>query len=275
MRFAVVGHVEWVQFARVAEVPAAGEVVHASETWEQAAGGGAVAAVQLAKLAGEATLFTALGDDELGHRALDELTAHGVRVEAVFGERRQRRAFTLIDATGERTISVLDERLVPSGEDPLPWAELAHADGVYFTAGDRGALEAARRGRRLIATARTLLALAEAQIELDALVGSARDAAESYQPGDLRPPPRALVTTDGSAGGTYLCADGHGGAYQAAPLEASIGDAYGCGDSFAAGLTFGLGSDLGIADALALAARCGAACLTGRGAYEGQLRVRD
>ncbi len=70
MRVAVVGHVEWIEFARVERVPRPGEIVHASATWEEPGGGGAVAAVQLAKLAGEATFFTALGDDELvlGHR---------------------------------------------------------------------------------------------------------------------------------------------------------------------------------------------------------------
>ena len=69
MELAVIGHVEWVEFARVEHVPAPGEIVHALETWEEAAGGGAVAAVQLANLAGAATLFTALGSDELGRRA--------------------------------------------------------------------------------------------------------------------------------------------------------------------------------------------------------------
>ena len=53
---AVVGHVEWVQFARVEHVPLAGEVVHASDPFEEPAGGGAVAAVQLARLAGGGAL---------------------------------------------------------------------------------------------------------------------------------------------------------------------------------------------------------------------------
>ena len=52
MRLAVVGHVEWVEFARVEHVPEPGDIVHALETWEEAAGGGAVAAVQLANLNG-------------------------------------------------------------------------------------------------------------------------------------------------------------------------------------------------------------------------------
>ena len=50
-------------------------------------------------------------------------------------------------------------------------------------------------------------------------------------------------------------------------------DAYGCGDSFAAGLTFGLGAGMALDDAIVLAARCGAACLTGRGPYEAQLTL--
>ena len=51
MKVAVVGHVEACAFARVDHVPAAGEIVEAEEGWEEAAGGGAVAAVQLARLA--------------------------------------------------------------------------------------------------------------------------------------------------------------------------------------------------------------------------------
>ena len=56
---------------------------------------------------------------------------------------------------------------------------------------------------------------------------------------------------------------------EAAPLPGPVRDAYGCGDSFAAGLTYGLGAGLAMPDALELGARCGAACLTGRGPYAG------
>src|SRR5436190_7768087 len=136
MRVAVVGHVEWIEFARVERMPAAGEIVHALEAWEEPAGGGAVAAVQLARLAGECLFLTALGDDELGHRSKRELEALGVRVEAAWREGPQRRAFVHVDAGGERTITVIGARVGPSHDDPLPWAELDGADGVYFTAGD-------------------------------------------------------------------------------------------------------------------------------------------
>ena len=41
---AVVGHVEWIEFARVPRMPAPGEIVHVTESWQEAGGGGAVAA---------------------------------------------------------------------------------------------------------------------------------------------------------------------------------------------------------------------------------------
>ena len=98
-------------------MPQPGEIVHASETFEEPAGGGAVAAVQLRKLAGEATLFTAFGDDETGHRTDAELREHGVHVEGRFRPEPQRRAFVHLDSDGERTITVLGPRLGPSGGD--------------------------------------------------------------------------------------------------------------------------------------------------------------
>ena len=58
---------------RVDRLPGPGDIAHSIEDWEQAGGGGGVAAIQLARLADEATLFTVLGDDELGRRAREEL----------------------------------------------------------------------------------------------------------------------------------------------------------------------------------------------------------
>lgn len=275
LRMAVIGHVEWVEFALVDHVPGAGEIVHATETWEEPAGGGAVAAVQLVKLAGNATLFTALGDDSLGRKAREGLERCGVRVEAVFRPGPQRRCFVYLDAKGERTITTIGERLGPNGSDTLPWADLGETAGVYFTAGDGAALRAARQARALVATSRVLGALAAEGVLLDALVGSGRDPDERYTPGSLEPPPRLAVATAGSAGGTYVTAGGEVGSFPPAPLPGPLVDAYGAGDSFAAGLTFALGAGYETKEALALAAQCGAACLTGRGPYPGQLRLAE
>jgi ribokinase len=272
MRAAVVGHVEWIEFGRVEHVPAPGEIVHATDSWDEPGGGGAVAAVQLARLADEATLYTALGDDEVGHRAKSDLEALGVRVEAAFRPEPQRRAYVHVDRAGERTITVIGDRLGPRAEDPLPWERLDETDAVYFTAGDVDAVRQARRAAALVASARGLETLGEAGIELDVLVASANDPGERYEPGDLEPAPRIVVRTAGASGGAYETADGERGRWGATPLPGPIVDLYGCGDSFAAGLTYGLGAGLPVAQALELGARCGAACATGRGPYAAQLR---
>jgi ribokinase len=272
MRVAVVGHVEWVEFARVGRMPAAGEIVHALEAWEEPGGGGAVAAVQLARLAGNCLFLTALGDDELGRRAKSGLEELGVTVEAAWRPEAQRRAFVHLDSVGERTITVIGERLGPGGNDPLPWGELDGCDAVYFTAGDDKALRAARVARVLVASVRAKGTLAEAGVQVDLLVASSADEGERYESGEIEPPPRLLVKTAGSAGGSLVSADGDEIGWEAAPVSAPPVDAYGAGDSFAAGLTFGLAEGRTPAEALKLAARCGAACVTGRGPYEGQLR---
>jgi ribokinase len=272
LRTAVVGHVEWIEFGRVDHMPASGEIVHVTESWQEPGGGGAVSAVQLARLAGEATLYTALGDDAVGHRCKSELEALGVRVEAVFRPEPQRRGYVHVDGAGERTITVIGSRLGPAGDDALPWSELERTDAVYLTAGDAGAIEAARAAATLVSTTRGLETLREAGVALDALVASAHDPGELYETGALDPAPRYVMRTAGPEGGEYEGADGERGRWEATPLPGPISDLYGCGDSFAAGLTYGLGAGWPVARALELGARCGAACATGRGPYAGQLR---
>ncbi|MEA2350194.1 MAG: ribokinase [Thermoleophilaceae bacterium] len=270
MRTAVIGHVEWIEFASVARVPATGEIVTARRTWTEPAGGGAVAAVQLARLAGECTLYTALGDDEIGRRATEGIERLGVRVVAATrAGKPTRRGFTFVDDAGERTITVIGERLQPERDDPLPWDELADVDAVYFTAGGPDTLRAARAARTVVATARVMDIIAAAATRLDAVVHSGGDPGEQYRPVD--PEPALVVTTGGAAGGQWTGAEGRTGKWAAAPLPGPIADAYGCGDSFAAGLTYGLADGRGVDGALELAARCGAACLTGHGPYERQL----
>ena len=269
---AVVGHIEWVEFARVEQVPRAGEIASASETWEEPAGGGAVAAVQLARLAGGVDFFTALGDDDLGRRSRERLTALGVTVHASEQPRPQRRAFTFVDDDGERTITTLSPKMIPSGEDgALPWEQLARCDAVYFTGGDAAAIKAARRARVLVATSRELPSLHRGGEELDVLVGSAEDVGERVDGLELDPPPRYVVTTSGSLGGWIR----PGGPFRAVPIPGPVADAYGCGDCFAAGLTYGLAAGWTIEDAVALGARCGATVLTSRGPYERQLTAAD
>jgi ribokinase len=265
VRCAVVGHVEVVEFARVERVPRPGEIVQAQETWTQAAGGGAVAALELLRLAGDVTFFTALGDDELGHRAEQELRSTGIRIECVYRDEPQRRGFTYLDDDGERTITVIGRKLVPHAADPLPWPELADIAAVYFCGGDVAALQEARRARALVATARELPTLAQAGVQLDALVCSDTDESERYGEGELDPSPRLAVITEGAKGGRFWSGDREG-RWEAAPLSGPLVDTYGAGDCFAAGLAFALGRGQDPDQALALAARSAAAAMLRRGA---------
>jgi ribokinase len=254
-------------------VPAAGEIVHATDVFAEAAGGGGVASVQLRKLAGSCVFFTALGDDEVGHRAFEDLRERGVELRVAWRSEAQRRAVTFLDDNGERTITVLGDREVPRASDDLPWDELAEFDAIYLTGSDPDGVRAARRAKALVATARVVPLLREAGVELDALVGSGSDPAERYRPGDLDPAPRVVVMTAGARGGTIERPGQEAETFAAAELPGPVGDAYGAGDSFAAGLTYGLGAGMEVRDAVELAARCGAHEMTGRGAYERQLEL--
>ena len=264
MQVGVVGHVDWIEFVRVDRVPEAGAILQANEWWGEAAGSGAVAAVRLARLAGSATLFTALGDDGLGRAAKRQLTQLGVRVEAAWRDEVQRRGFTYVDAHGERTITLLSGKLRPKRTDPLPWDELGTFDAVYFTGGDADALRAARAARVLVATPRELPTLREASTELDALVGSAIDPAERYEAGDLEPPPKLLFWTEGSKGGFYEPGPVR---WEALPLPGPRGDSYGAGDSFAAYVTFALAEGRSPNEAARFASKGAAEAITRRGAH--------
>ena len=267
VRVAVVGHVECVEFVRIDHVPVPGEIVHAQRTWMQPAGGGGVAAMLLARLAGECTLFTAFGNDQLGREARSELGRYGICVEAATREQPTRRAYTYVDSAGERTITLLGPKLHPHAADPLPWDSLDRTDAVYFCAGDVDALRAARRARALVATARELPTLVEGHVQLDALVRSSTDEGERYMAGQLDPPPLLDVATAGRAGGMFTAADGRTSRYAAVPPPGPIVDAYGAGDCFAAGLAFALGRGDDVSAALDFAARCAAGALSGPGAY--------
>ncbi|HEX2053137.1 MAG TPA: PfkB family carbohydrate kinase [Actinomycetota bacterium] len=271
MKVAVVGHTEWIDFIRVPRMPGPGEIVHAEDAWDSPGGGGAVAAVQLAKLAGACAFFTAVGRNDLGRRTQRELSVLGVDVQAGVRKEPQRRAITYIVDSGERSITVLGVRSSPSAADPLPWSSLAECDAVFLTAGDPAAVRLARQARVLVATSRVLPLLRKARVELDAVVGSSLDPSELYADGDLDPPPRLAVRTAGPAGGTFQVPGGPQVPYLPTPLPGPVVDTYGCGDSFAAGLTFGLGLGLASEAAVELAARCGSAVATGKGPYSTQL----
>jgi ribokinase len=250
--------------------------VHARRPFEEPAGGGAVAAVQAARLAGGSTFVTALGQDEHGRRSLARLRELGVEVRTAWRTEPTRRAVTLVDDARERTITTIGERLEPLGADAeARWETLAGLDATYFTAGDLEALRASRRASRvLVASPRAREALGHG-VELDVLVLSARDAVERGEAARAESDAELVVLTDGARGGSWRSRSGESGTWGPVEPPGEPVDSYGCGDSFAAGLTYALGAGLSVPDSLTLAARCGACCLTGSGPYERQLGARD
>lgn len=265
LRLAVVGHVEVVSFLAVDQLPAAGLIGHASAFLEEPAGGGAVVAVQLARLLGRPVpFFTALGRDAIGERTVERLSALGLELHVAWRDAPTRRGISFVDGHGDRSITVIGDRLTPTAADPLPWQTLAACDGVFVTAADVPALRACRAATVLAATPRLRLpVLRESGVRLDALIGSGLDPGEAVPEGSLDPPPRLRIATEGAAGGLAE----PGGRFPAPVLSAPVIDSYGCGDSFAAGVTAGLAAGWSVEQAISLGCHCGAACASRFGPY--------
>ena len=257
MKVAVVGHVEWVEFVEVDHVPAPGQIAHGLGSWDEPGGGGAVAAVQLARLAGGCDFFTALGDDLHGRRSVERLEGLGVAVHTRWSG-TTRRALVHVDRNRERTITTIGAKLRPAGRLPLE-----AYDAVFFVAGEVEALRSARGARFLAATPRELPTLLEGGVPIDLLVGSATDPGEHYS-GGLEA--AVVCATEGARGGVA-----NGVRYRAAVPPGPLADTYGAGDSFAAALCFALARGDSLADALGLAARAGASVVTGKGPYTAQI----
>jgi ribokinase len=264
VRCAVVGHVEWVEFARVPQWPETGAIIHATDVWSEPAGGGAVVARQLALLAGRCELFTALGRDEAGRSAVRRLAELGIDTHVQHPESSPstRRAWTHIDGAGERTITVLGDKLLPHGALPLDGYDL-----VFFVSGDVEALRSARRARFIATTMREQPLLHKAGVRIDLMAGSTNDPREHYD-GSLDV--GLVVQTDGPNGGSA-----NGEHFDAIEPPGPVVDTYGAGDSFSAALAFALARGDALPDALKLAARAGAAVLAGRGPYTSQLSSEE
>ena len=265
LRLAVVGHVEWMEFLAVDQLPHPGTIGHALRTLQEPAGGGAVVAVQMARLQQQPVhFFTAIGRDSVGEACVKRLEDLGLVVHVAWREAPTRRGISLVDGEGDRAITVIGERLTPSLEDDLPWEALGECDGLFVTAADVPLLKACRAAAVLAATPRVRLpVLQKAGVSIDALIGSGLDPGELVDPDQLNPAPHTMIRTEGAAGGLSL----PGGRYEPAPLPGPMVESYGCGDSFAAGVVTGLAARWTLANAIALGAQCGAACATRFGPY--------
>jgi ribokinase len=256
----VVGHVEWVDFAVVPHLPVRGKILHAESAFARAGGGGGVAAAMLAELGADVDFFCALGRDAEGEAAVSQLEGRGVRTHVAWRDEPTRRAVTFLDPRHERTIVTLGDRLEPRGSDELEWERLRDAGGVYFTAGDDGALARAHASPFVVASPRARDVLDADGASVYALVFSEGDEDESSWARRIASRARLLVATEGAQGGRWWGESE--GSWEAAPLPGPPRDTYGCGDSFAAAFALGLGRGDSIAEAARLGAKAGALALT-------------
>ena len=277
MRTAVVGHLEWIEFGHVERVPAAGDIAHATDPWEEPGGGrrGRGRAARAAR--GRLHLLhgaRATTNAAPGRGASSRGSACASRPPPATSRRVVGVVF--VDANGERTITPSVDASNPRppttsrGTSSRTWTPStspratrapcvtrARARTLVATSRDR---RPARRGRRAPGRGR-------GQRRGPGRGVRPRVAHRSTRPGrsDRRRGRAAEYETD----------DGRSGTYEAVAPPGPVVDTYGAGDSFAAGLTFALGRGLELEEAMSLAARCGAWCVAGRGPYGNQLAASD
>ena len=266
LKLAVIGHIEWVTFLNVDQLPLAGEISHAKDCFEEAAGGAAVAAVQMSRLINAPVdLITSLGKDNYGEKCYERLTKLGLNLKVAWREKPTRKGISLISKDGERAITVIGERLQPIASDNLPWAEMKKYDGIFITATDKDGIKLAREARFVAATPRTGKAtLRNSKVKLNALIGSGLDPGEKINYEELIPNPEIYIATEGKSGGTVYPEKYK---YKSIKPSSKEIDSYGCGDCFAGAVTTALSAKLNLDQAINIGAYCGAECSTHYGPY--------
>ena len=266
LKLAVIGHIEWVTFLKVDQLPLAGQISHARDSFEEAAGGAAVAAVQMARLInGPVDLFTSLGKDDYGEKCYERLTRLGLNLKVAWREKPTRKAISLISKDGERAITVIGERLQPIASDDLPWSDLKNYDGIFITATDEEGIKLASKARFIAATPRTgKTTLRNSKVKLNALIGSGLDPGEKINYEELVPKPDIYIATEGRSGGIVYPKRNK---YKSIKPSSQEIDSYGCGDCFAGAVTTALSAKVNLEKAINIGAYCGAECSTHYGPY--------
>ncbi len=266
LKLAVIGHIEWVTFLKVDQFPIAGEISHAKDCFEEAAGGAAVAAVQMARLInGPVDLITSLGKDTYGEKCYERLTKLGLNLKVAWRKKPTRKGISLISKDGERAITVIGERLQPISSDNLPWNDMKNYDGIFVTATDKEGLRLARKAKFLSTTPRIgKQTLMKSKVKINALIGSGLDPGEIINFEQLEPKPEIYIATKGKSGGTIFPKNIQ---YKSIEPSSKEIDTYGCGDCFAGAVTTALSAKLNLEKAINIGAYCGAECSTHYGPY--------
>ena len=271
LKFAVIGHIEWINFLKVDLLPEPGIITHANTSLELPAGGGALIAKTLYELSNnEIHFFTSLGKDYYGEKSFDFFKKIGINLHVAWRSEPTRKGFSLIDKKGERSITIIGKRLAPSFNDDLDWEILRDMDGIFITAGDNNLFKKAREANILCTTPRVGIDLInQSKVNLDAIIGSNLDPDESFLLSDLNEKHRYVIKTEGEKGGICI----PGGRFNAINNNSQKIDSYGCGDSFAAGILYGLTESWPIEKALKLGTVLGRNCIEHFGPYPNMKKI--
>ncbi|TAN55789.1 MAG: hypothetical protein EPN26_04800 [Rhodospirillales bacterium] len=236
-------------------------------------GGGANAAVALARAGDTALLAGAVGDDPAGNDLIQELKALGVDTSlTVRLQAPSSRSIVMTDPAGERTIVNL-HRLLES-EPPRRVLNIA-ADAMYVRSRKQGlASLMAEMSERMTVVAEVpplIPGMAPAQV----LIGSASDLnaeflADPFKNGQSVAGGRLqwMVVTQGAQGAEAFGADC---AHLIQPArQVKVVDSTGAGDAFAAGLTHALARGKAMAEALKIAVAWGTAATQYDGSVPGE-----
>ena len=265
LKFAVIGHVEWINFLEVNNFPKAGLITHSKRSFEMPAGGGGVIAKTLREITtSDVHFFTSLGNDFYGNQTKKIFKEMGIELHIAWRNSPTRRGFSLVDNTGERSITIVGDRLAPTSKDNLNWQLLKEMDGIFITAGDEEIFKKSRLCNTLCATPRAgIKTINNSKVLLDALIGSNLDPDEAFSLTDLTTNPKLIIKTEGKDGGILI----PGGRFKSIYKKSPIIDSYGCGDSFAAGIIFGLASKWDIEKTVKLGTVLGSNCTENFGPY--------
>ena len=180
-RFAVVGHVEWIEFARVSHVPEPGEIIDATRVVLRGRGRArrsspssspSSPATSTSSPRSATTSAAAASQERLRSSAC---SVHAAPRDAASSAGASSTSTTTASARSRSSAS----GIAPHGDDDLPWERLDGADAVFVSGGDAARCAQARRARLLVATPR-------AAETLDGIAGSTRSS-ERPRTGASRP----------------------------------------------------------------------------------------
>ncbi|UWQ22635.1 PfkB family carbohydrate kinase [Jannaschia sp. W003] len=239
-----------------------------SHAFERIGGGcGASAAVGAARLGGDVTLLTRLGDDGAGEELAAMLEGR-VRLVAARGG-RQPLSSIMIDAAGERMIVNYPGDALPETVPPLPPFDALLTDCRWETAAEAALREAKARGLLAVIDGERFVPEALARLATHVVFSApglrdfagcddlrdALDAAAARLPG-------RVAYTDGPDGVRW-----HGGPHVPAPEVRAV-DTLGAGDLWHGAFALALARGEGLAGASAFANRAAALKCTRRGGWD-------